>query len=256
VAGYFVVTGATTGIGHEIARLLAQKGYHLVLVARNETRLQEAAKALSHRYGITCQTIAADLSNPSSSQMVYEACHGLEVEGLVNNAGMGLFGDFTSISLEEELPLIQLNVLSVHQLSKYFLKDFLKADKGMLLNVASTAAFQSGPFMASYYASKAYVLSLTEAMAEEARHLGKNVTISCLAPGPVQTGFHERAGLKGSGRLQTAKEVANYGIKEWFKGKPLIVPGQRNRTLLFLNRFIPRGFARRLVLKNQLNKKK
>jgi len=254
--GYFIVTGATSGIGQDISEILAQRGFSLILVARNNDRLQAWCAELSKRYQIEALALPVDLSEPGSALKVYRSCQPYGISGIVNNAGMGLFGDFSSIGMEAEQRLLQLNVISVHELSKYFLKDFLAADTGMILNVASTAAFQAGPYMASYYASKAYVLSLTEAMAEEVAHLGKDVTVSCLAPGPVKTEFHQRAGLKAGGAgLQSSRAVAKYGINEWFKGTVLIVPGKINRFLLFVNRFVSRRFGRQLVLKNQLKKK-
>jgi len=246
---YFIVTGATSGIGRAIATQLAKLGYPLILVARSEPQLRELAEKLE----VPTQIFPMDLSKPQSAFQLYEACRPFPIKGLVNNAGIGLFGDFASIDMEAELGLLQLNIISLHELCKYFVKDFTAKNEGMILNVASTAAFQAGPFMASYYASKAYVLSLTEAIAEEYPQL----SISCLAPGPVRTGFHERAGIQaGDKKLPTAAQVADYGIKKWFQGQTLIVPGTNNRLLLTLNRLIPRRVGRGLVLKNQLKKKK
>jgi len=243
---YFIITGATSGIGRAIAQALAEKGYPLILVARTKTQLQDVAKELK----VPTQVMDLDLSEPGSALKLYEACKPYKVKGLVNNAGIGLFGEFADIDMEAERKLLQLNLITLHELCKYFLQDFQAG--GMILNVGSTAAFQAGPYMASYYASKAYVLSLTEALAEEYPHL----KISCLAPGPVRTGFHQRAGIQaGDKKLPTAQQVATYGIKKWFQGQVLIVPGTSNRLLLTLNRLIPRHVGRRLVLKNQLKKK-
>jgi len=253
---YFIVTGATSGIGKELATILASMGKNLLIVARNEASLANLANDLMERFKIDAVPVPLDLSEKNSARTLYEKCRPYVVSGLVNNAGMGLFGDFPSIDWKAEERLLQLNMVSVHELCKYFLKDFSKQNQGMVLNVASTAAFQAGPFMASYYASKAYVLSLTEAIAEEMSHLGKNITVSCLAPGPVRTGFHERAGISaGDKRLPTAEEVAVYGINQWFKGQVLIVPGRNNRWLLCLNRLIPRRLGRLVVKRNQLKKK-
>ena len=251
--GYFLITGATSGIGKALAFSLAKKGHPLILAARDTKRLGQLGAQLRSEFQVEAVPIGVDLSEPGSAFYLYNACRPYPVRGLINNAGMGLFGDFSKISMEEEGRLLQLNIISLHELSKYFIQDFSRENKGMVLNVASTAAFSSGPFMASYYASKAYVLSLTEALAEEFPRL----MISCLAPGPVTTEFHQRAGISpGEKRLPTPQMVADYAVRYWFKGKVLIVPGSSNRLLLFLNRAIPRSLARKLVMKNQLKKKK
>ena len=250
--GFFLITGPTSGIGQALSEVLAQRGHNLILAARDELRLTEQAQSLKNRYPIEVETVSIDLSVPGGGKALYEACAPFPVYGLVNNAGMGIFGPFSTLQLAEEKKLLYLNLLNLHELCKCFLEG---RKEGMLLNVASTAAFQSGPYMASYYASKAFVLSLTEALAEELELSAPQIIVSCLAPGPVATGFHSRANISAVQKnLPTAATVASYGVKMWFLGKVLIVPGWQNRVLLFLNRFVSRKVGRKLVLKNQLKK--
>ena len=250
-----IVTGASSGIGEALCRELAGRGRDLILVARNERRLEAFKEELEAHFPIKAVVLPWDLSEPHRLQDFHQACSAYLIAGLINNAGAGLFGTVAELEWEAERALLDLNVTSVHLLSKLFLKDFTARGWGMLLNVASTAAFQSGPYMAGYYAGKAYVLSLTEGMAEEAADAAPAVKVSVLCPGPVATGFHQRTGLASlKGSHPSAKEVAIIGLDQWAKGRVLIVPGFKNRFLLFFNRLIPRKWGRKLVKINQLKK--
>jgi len=253
---YIVVTGASSGIGAAICYELARQNFDLIMVARQLKLLQELKQSLVEMYSIKVVIMSYDLSLTGNPEALHRACQDYEVIGLVNNAGYGLYGLFSEIELEAELNLIDLNVTNTHLLSKLFLNDFIKQGKGYLLNVASMAAFQAGPLMASYYASKAYILNLTEAIAEELKESHPQIVVSVLCPGPVATNFQKRAAIKTvNNRIPSAEEVAIYAVNKWFKGNILIIPKFSNRVLVFANRFIPRRFGRYLVKKNQLKKK-
>lgn len=257
IVGYFVVTGASSGIGEAICYALAKRGYSLILVARREELLKQLKSDILKKYKVKVEVMPFDLSDMKQTELLYEACQIYSIEGLINNAGFGLFGDFIEINLENELNMIDLNIKSLHLLSKLFLKDFVEQDKGYLMNVASTAAFQSGPLMASYYATKGYVLQLTEAISYELQMKKSNVKVSVLCPGPVDTDFQKRAHIQvASTKIKTAEEVAEIAVAGMLKGKEVIVPGMINRFLLFFNRFIPRKWGRMLIYRNQLKKQK
>lgn len=254
---YFIVTGASSGIGEALCYALAKRGYSLILVARREELLKQLKSDISKKYDVEVEVMTFDLSDLKQAEWLYEACQKYSISGLINNAGFGLFGEFVEINLENELNMIDLNIKSLHLLSKLFLKDFITQDTGYLMNVASTAAFQSGPLMASYYATKGYVLQLTEAIAYELEMKKSNVKVSVLCPGAVETNFQKCAHIQvTSTKLKTAEEVAEIAIEGMLKGKEVIVPGFSNRMLLFFNRFIPRKWGRLLVYRNQLKKQK
>ncbi|MGL4337577.1 MAG: SDR family NAD(P)-dependent oxidoreductase [Turicibacter sp.] len=252
---YALITGASQGIGEAMSYEFAQRNYHLILVARDEVRLNKLRDKIKSIYPIEVMTISRDLSDLSQAKALYKETVEYEIEVIVNNAGFGLFGDFEDIELEQELNMINLNISALHVLTKLYVKDFIKKDSGYILNVASTAAFQSGPLMASYYATKAYVLSFTEAIAEELKQKNSNVMVSVLCPGPVSTAFQKRANIGEVGKLPTPDEVAKEAVKGLFKGKTLMISGSKNNVLIFLNRFISRRAGRVLVYKNQLKKK-
>ena len=188
-----LITGASGGIGLELCQLFAQDGYQLILVARESEKLEKLSNQLAQKFKIHSTPIALDLSSPGAPKELFQKVSekGLTVDALANNAGFGLFGPFKETPLQQELQMIQVNIVTLTELTKYFLPGMLKNKDGKILNVASTAAFQPGPFMAVYFATKAYVLSLSEAMAEEVR--GTNVHVSVLCPGPTATGFQNRA---------------------------------------------------------------
>ncbi len=249
-----LITGASGGIGLELALLFAEDGYDLVLVARSEAKLAALAGKLEGQYGISVRTVLRDLSQPEAPDDVHAglARESVNVDVLVNNAGFGVRGPFGEMSLASALEMMQLNMIALTHLTGLFLKDMLGRGEGKILNVASTAGFQPGPFMAVYYATKAYVLSFSEALANELG--GSGVTVTALCPGPTETGFAERAGLEESllfrGATMDAPAVARIGYRALMQGKALVIPGLRNRILAFSVRLAPRrvvaGITRRL----------
>jgi short-subunit dehydrogenase len=250
-----LITGASGGIGYELAKLFARDGYELILVARDHGRLNEASEALSREFHVPTTVHAIDLSSPSSAQFLSDAVarSGKAVDVLVNNAGFGLFGAFKDTKLERELSMIQLNITSLTELTKLFLPAMLARGSGRILNVASTAAFQPGPLMAVYYASKAYVLSFSEALAEELS--GTGVTVTTLCPGPTETGFQRLAQMEGSKLFRrgvaSSAQVAAQGYRAMNAGRRLTIAGLANRLMAFSIRFLPRRWAPWFVLKAQ-----
>lgn len=246
-----LVTGASSGIGEELARRFAADGSDLVLVARSEERLRRLAAELEKTHGIAARVETVDLSEP---EQLAELCERLRGEGvavdvLVNNAGFGARGPVAELDLGRQLEMVRLNVEALTALTRFLLPGMLERRRGGVLNVASTAAFQAGPFMAVYYATKAYVLSFTEALAEETR--GTGVTVTALAPGPTVTGFQEEAGLERTllfrfGPMAAAR-VARAGHRAFRKGRVLVIPGLSNRLLAFSTRLAPRWLLRRVV---------
>lgn len=229
-----LITGASGGIGRDIALILSRMGYDLILVSRNTGKLEQVKKHLN----TDVQIISADLSNEKECFDLYEAVKEQGVEILVNNAGFGVFGTFWEIPLEQELNMLNLNVRAVHILTKLFLEDFRKKDRGYILNVASSAGFLAGPLMATYYATKNYVLRLTEAIYEELRKDGSNVHISALCPGPVDTGFNDRAGVKFALPGLRSLDVAKYAVEGMFAKKPVLIPGIAMKLALLGEKFL------------------
>ncbi|MBE6053389.1 MAG: SDR family oxidoreductase [Clostridium sartagoforme] len=246
-----LITGATTGIGYELAKLYAKDKNNLILVARNEERLKEVKDELS-LYNINVYIIAVDLSVDNSCEKILEFVNknNLSVDILINNAGLGSFGFLSEIEMEKELKLIDVNIKSLTELTKIFLPIMIGHGEGAIMNVASTAAFCAGPKMATYYASKAYVLNFTEALYEELKE--SNIKISCLCPGPVKTSFQEKSGIRkrasAKNALMTPKEVAEVAYKSFKRGKLIIIPGFKNKIIVFLNKFIPRSLSRKIIL--------
>ena len=254
--GTALVTGASGGIGLELARVLAREGYDVVLVARNAEHLNEYAHSFERDYHVRAVPLALDLATADAPQRVVEALaeHGLVIDVLVNNAGFATFGLFAETPLEAELEELQLNVVTLTALTKLLLRPMLARHAGRILNVASTAAFLPGPYMAVYYATKAYVLSFSEALAHELR--GSGVTVTCLCPGATASGFVARANMEQSGlvagrRLPDAASVAAYGIAAMHRGTTLAIPGLANKALPWLIRIVPRGLAPRIVARVQ-----
>jgi short-subunit dehydrogenase len=238
-----LITGASGGIGRDIARVLAARGCELVLCARNEEKLREAAAELH----VPVRIIALDISREENCFALYEMTKNDGIDILVNNAGFGVFGKFCEASLEEQINLIDLNIRSLHILMQLFLKDFRNRGNGYIMNVSSVAGFFAGPLMAGYYASKNYVTRLSEAVAEELRSEGSRVKISVLCPGPVKTGFNSRAGVKVNLHSADSYTTAQAAVRGMFAGKLLVTPSFAYRVLVFLSRFIPRATATRLV---------
>jgi uncharacterized protein len=240
-----LITGASGGIGYELAKLFAADHYHLVLVARSTGKLREFADELQKQFGISAKPIALDLSAAPAPQFLFDQMQreSIAVDVLVNNAGYGRFGQFSEVSLADNLGQIQLNVTALTELTKLFLAPMLERGAGKIMNVASTAGFQPGPLMAVYYATKAYVISFSEALANELS--GSGVTVTCLCPGATDTGFAGRAGtentlLMKAVRPMTAKAVARDGYRGLMAGKTLVISGFRNWLLAEATRFGPR----------------
>ena len=254
--GLVVVTGASGGIGYELCKLFAHDLFPLLMVARSGDKLKAFAEELTATHGVTVATCALDLGAPDAPNRLFEAAQnqGLPVQILVNNAGFGDFGPFVEADLAVILQMLQLNVVALTHLTRLFLPGMLERNVGGILNVASIAAFQPGPLMAVYYASKAYVLHFSEALADEVRNT--NVRITALCPGPTATGFEGRAGLSVS-KLFTgamdAQTVAEAGYRGFLRGKRIVVPGMGNRLLAQSYRFFPRsliaGIVRRLHIR-------
>jgi short-subunit dehydrogenase len=230
-----LITGASSGIGRDMAEILSAKGYDLILVARRLDRLEQVKRGLKTNVRI----ITADLSDRAACMNLYEQVKGENIDILINNAGFGVFGAFDTTDLQKELAMIDTNLIAVHILNKLFLKDFKARNSGYILNVASSAAFQPGPLLSSYYASKAYVLRLTQAIYEELRRSGSNVHICALCPGPVRTEFNEVANVKFSVKGLESRYVAEYAIDKMFKNKLVIVPGTMMKCAHFFGRFLP-----------------
>jgi short-subunit dehydrogenase len=247
-----LVTGASAGIGVDLAECFARDGYSLILAARTEGALQEVAGRLAQAHGVKATPIAVDLGAYGGGSVLAEAVkqRGLEVDVLVNNAGYGHAGALTSSDLATQLGMIDLNVRALVELTYLYWNRMLANKRGGVLNVASTAAFQPGPLMANYYASKAYVLSFSEALWEEAR--GTGVHVSCLCPGPTVSKFRERA---GTGRTRLAKAskvmpsalVARMGYDAWKRNQRVIVTGGRNAFQAGIVKYIPRTTLLRMV---------
>ncbi|MCT9094478.1 SDR family oxidoreductase [Haloarchaeobius sp. HME9146] len=246
-----LVTGASSGIGRELARQFARHGHDLVLVARREDDLDAVAEELESRHGIDAASIPKDLDDEAAPQELYDEVHerDLDVGVLVNNVGIGTYGPFSESDLGREQSQLRLNVTTLVTLTRLFLDDFTARDRGKILNVGSVAGFQPGPFMAGYYASKAYVNSFTEAIAEELRDTGVNATVLC--PGPVDTEFQERAGMQdsavGSTYMQPVEDVAKAGYKGVMSGKTVVVPGLPMKLLTVIARVTPRPILRRVA---------
>jgi short-subunit dehydrogenase len=230
-----LITGASSGIGADMARILSDKGYDLILVARRKTKLDKLKKELKTNVEI----INMDISSTLNCIELYNKVKKENIDILINNAGFGQFGEFNATKIEKDLDMIDLNIKSVHTLTKLFLKDFKKKDSGYILNVASSAAFMAGPLMSTYYATKAYVLRLTTAIYEELRREKSNVHVSVLCPGPVDTEFNRVAGVKFSVKQLDSHTVASYAISQMFKKKLIIIPGNSVRLGVFFTRFIP-----------------
>lgn len=233
-----LITGASSGIGRDMARELAKRGYDLALVARNQDGLNKIKSELEKENSlIKIETYAMDLSIKENCYCLYEKVHNPDV--LINNAGFGLFGKFQETDLKKEINMIETNITAVHILTKLYLKDMLKNDRGNILNVASIAGFMPGPLMATYYATKNYIVSLTRAIHKEIQKEHSNVKISLLCPGPVETNFNNVANVKFKVRGLTSEYVAKYCIKKMTKGKLIIVPGTLIKIARILSEITP-----------------
>ena len=233
---YALVTGASAGIGMETARYLAVKGYDLILTARREDRLEKLRGQILEKFPEReILVIPADLSKREECMRLFRECcdraGSRNIDFVVNNAGMGVYGLFLETDLDKELTLIDLNVTSVHILSKLFLRQMVKNGHGVLMNVGSCAGFTSGPTFSSYYASKNYVVRLTEAIHEELRQAKSPVRVSCLCPGPVNTAFNDNSGVLVSGKQITAKQAAREGVDGALRGRMIVIPGTKMKLV-------------------------
>lgn len=229
-----LVTGASSGIGKEIAIYLSKLGHEVILVVKNEEKLIKISKKIPNSTYVVC-----DLSNKDECINLYNKIKKQDIDILINNAGFGKFGEFNDISLDDELDMINVNIRAVHILTKLFLKDFIKRDKGYIMNVASSAAYEPGPLMATYYSTKAYVLRLTTSIYEELRKMNSNVHVSVLCPGPVKTNFNNVANVKFEIKSTTSEYVAKYSIDKMFKNKLIIIPTLYMKILIFFTRLTP-----------------
>ena len=245
-----LITGASSGIGADIAKELSNMGYDIILVARRKTRLMKVKSELKTNVEI----INMDISSTFNCMELYNQVKDQDIEILVNCAGFGVFGDFTTTSLDKELDMIDTNIKGLHILTKLFLQEFTKRNRGYILNVASSAAFQPGPLMASYYATKAYVLRLSESIYGELKEIKSNVGISVLCPGPVDTEFNKVAKVNFSIKALKSEDVAKYAVKKMFAKKLIIVPGTLMKLNYYFNRFIPKKLLLKICYNIQLKK--
>ncbi len=255
-----LITGASSGIGLELASVAARDRHDLVLLARNRERLDSIGRGLQEEFGVRVSILAKDLREPAAPAEIGRelADRRIAVDVLVNNAGIGLYGFFANTTLDRELEMIQVNVAALTHLTKIFLPAMLERKSGRILNLASTAAFQPGPIMAVYYATKAYVLSFSEALANETA--GTGVTVTALCPGPTRTEFQRRAGI---GRIPLVRaplvsEAANVAREGWDamkRGKRVVVPGIANRALVQAERITPRRLVTAIARKLQESRK-
>ena len=245
-----LVTGASSGIGYELAKVLAKNKYDLILVSRNIEKLQKIKKEIEKNYKVKVYVYKSDLSKLDEVTKFYQQIKNEDINILINNAGVGDFGKFLDISWEKDNEVIGLNIIALTFLTKIFSEKMVEKGEGKILNVASTAAFQPGPYLSVYSATKSYVLNFSEALAEELK--GTGVTITTLCPGLTMTDFFKRSGISDNevktwGNLTTAKEVAEYGYDMMMNNKTVAVYGLRNKFSIFLKRFLPRNFITRIT---------
>lgn len=245
IKGNVLITGASSGIGLEFAKIFAENSYNLYLVARNKDKLNELKNEFEEKYNIKVKILIKDLAIPSTPDEIYNEIinDNIQINILVNNAGFGTYGYFYETDLQSELNEINVNITSLTHLTKLFLREMIKRNEGKILNVASTAAFQPGPLMAVYYATKAYVLSFSEALANELRNT--NIKITTLCPGPTKTNFQKTASLDNSRQAMFAnyvdpRKVAKFGYKALMNNRTLSIYGFTNRFVANAVRFIPR----------------
>ena len=248
---YAVITGASSGIGAEFAKRFAKEGYKLVLIARRKDRLEELKKL----FNVECRIVTADLSDMEECKRVAKELENIEIDVFVNNAGFGYCGETLNIEDDIELNMIDLNVKAMHLLTKLFLQKMIERDKGYILNVASSAGLlPAGPYMSSYYATKAYVTSYTKGVAEELRRKDSNVYIGCLCPGPVDTEFNKVANVEFALKGISAEYCANYAVTQMFRKKITIVPAYKMKALVVLSRFLPHWLYIRIAANQQRKK--
>lgn len=246
-----LITGASSGIGREFALYLAELGYDLIICSRSTDKLNALKDEIKN---VSVRVITIDLSRESDAFDLYEHLKEEDIDVLINNAGFGAFGKFLNVPLEREVELIHTNVSSVHILTKCFLKDMQSKNSGLILNVGSMAGFSAGPKLSSYYASKNYVVRLTQAINEELRREGSKVKISVLCPGPVETNFNNVANVRFTTKGLNARDVARYAFDKARQGKIIIIPGFLMKTVKFFEHFLPENLLTRISYNVQSKK--
>lgn len=244
-----LITGGTSGLGYALAKVFAEQGYNLLLIARHQEELERTAKNLKNLYSVDILTLANDLRNDNAAEDIYGFCRerGIQVEILANNAGTGTYGPFLDTYVDDNEATVQLDVVSLINLTYLFAHDMVERKRGFVLNVSSTAGFQPGPNMAVYYASKSFVLSFSESVATELKDSG--VSVSCLCPGPMQTPMLERSGMLGSHIIRSFKpmdpdKVARMAYAGMMKRKVIIIPGAKNKRRAVACHFFPKAVIR------------
>jgi short-subunit dehydrogenase len=249
-----LVTGAGSGLGLEFSKLLAKDNYNLVLVDVDKRALEEVKNSIKKKHNTKVEVLMKDLSRANASQEIFEFVNGRSLDVLINNAGFGLFGPFAQTNWHRESDMLHLHIMTTTQMTKLFLKGMLQRGSGHILNVSSLAAFEPGPLMSIYYASKAYILSFSEAIANELK--GSGVSVTALCPGPTKTRFQEVvANSSSKNRIQmnmaSSKKVAKIGYKAMMAGKEIVIPGLLNKVIAFLPRLMPRNKVTSIVRKIQ-----
>lgn len=247
-----LITGASSGIGRDMARNLAGRGFDLVLVARDEEKLNHISKELEEKYNVKTEIIVMDLSIENNCIDLHKTVKDVDI--LINNAGFGDCGDFTKTDLNKELKMIKTNIVAYHILTKLYLIDMKEKNSGKILNVASIAGFLPGPLMATYYATKSYVVRLSESIREELNKENSNVQISILCPGPVRTNFNSVANVKFHMRESNSQNIANFAIKKFLKGDFYIIPGGDVKLAIFFSHFVPSSLISKITYRVQKRK--
>ena len=247
-----LITGASSGIGRDMARVLARRGYHLVLVAKNEEELKKISQELQEKNNIKVEIIAMDLSELENTKKLYHNVKDVDI--LINNAGFGDCGNFSKTSLDKEIKMINTNIVAYHTLMKLYLIDMKEKGKGRILNVASIAGFMPGPLMSTYYATKAYIVRISEGIREELKKEKSKVQISLLCPGPVETNFNKVANVKFHMREANSMTVAKYAIKKLEQGKFYIVPGMDVKIAKIGAKLLPMTFISKITYRIQKRK--
>lgn len=247
-----LVTGASSGIGYEISKYLAKRGYDIIVVARNRQALENLKKEIKTNVQIVCM----DLSVVDNCVKLYENFKDENIDVLINNAGFGMYGNFDILDINKEIEMINVNILACDILTKLFLRDMKKRNRGFILNVGSLAGFMPGPLMSSYYASKSYVVKLTQAIRKELKKSKSGVSVSVLCPGPVNTNFNNTAGVKFAVRPLSSEYVAKYAVDMMFKKKLVIVPGFTIKLARFFSKFTPDNILAEITYYIQTKKDK
>ncbi len=241
-----LITGASDGIGKDMAIILSNMGYNIIVVARNKQKMEQAFKNIKN-----CTIISMDLSIIENCYKLYNQAKDIDI--LINNAGYGVFGEFLNTNLDDELNMIDLNIKSLHILTKLFLKDMVNKDRGYILNVGSIGSFFASPLLSSYYGSKAYVLNLSLAIKEELKKQKSNVYIGTFCPATINTNFHKKAGVKGNVKGLDSYKASKYAIDKMFKKKAIIIPSYA-KVLPFFVDIMPRILITKLAYKMQIKK--